>query len=189
MHAKLREAQSTILSKESDVLAIRQQLLALQSLRNDDEAKVAEILAVPIDSLIGPNTIEHLTRLVRRITDLKKAGEENKSIRKELRNEQDKVKEMAAVITVKQDKIDQLFQTVKQVQNKFKSEMEQAEKDISCMEKDNTVLVTKLNESNQRISELETLLGQQRYVSNRFVFVSLCITYPLFVFLIFSFLP
>ena len=34
-------------------MSVKQQLLALQALRQDDEAKVAELLGVPVESLIG----------------------------------------------------------------------------------------------------------------------------------------
>ena len=54
---------------------VRQQLLMLQSHHNDDEARVAEMLKVSVESLVGPNTVENLVRMMRRIKDLQRKGD------------------------------------------------------------------------------------------------------------------
>lgn len=146
---------------------MRQQLLVLQSRHNDDEARVAEMLKVPVESLIGPNTVENLVRMMRRIKDLQKKVEDSNTVRCDLAQALKAKEDLDQVLAESNQQLEVARQNVKLVQEKFKAEMVKADDEISALEKMNTTLEANLSTASQRIAELETLLEQQRVVTNK----------------------
>ena len=165
--AKVREMQKLLLQKEEEFLAAKQEVLLLQSYRNDDEAKVAEMLNVPVDSLIGPNTKDYLMKLMRHVSDMKQQSDENKAIRREMNDLSEKNRKLQAKEETHRREIDRLKISIKQVQGKFKSEMVKAENDINNVLDSKTELSVKLQNALKRCAELEALLENQRVVNNR----------------------
>ena len=165
--AKVREMQQILLQKEEEFLAAKQEILLLQSYRNDDESKVAEMLNVPIDSLIGPNTKEYLIKLMRHVTDLKQQGDENKAIRREMKEISDKNRTLSSKEEMYKNEVSRLKLSVRQVQEKFKAEMIKAENDINSVSESKIELSVKLQEYTKRCTELEALVENQTFVNNR----------------------
>jgi hypothetical protein len=167
VHQHLREAQTRLLAKESELVSVRQQLLVLQSHHNDDEARVAEMLKVPVESLVGPNTVENLVRMMRRIKDLQKKEDDSKAARRDLAQVIKAKENLDQVLAERQQQLEVARQNVKLVQEKFKAEMVKADDEISALEKTNRILEANLSSATQRIAELENLVEQQRIVTNK----------------------
>ena len=166
-YSKIREMQAVVLAKEEELLIARQEVLALESARNDDEAKVAEMLNVPVDALLGPMTKEYLMKLMRHVTDLKEQGEENKTVRRNMKEAVENNQRLESQNKKLCAEIQRLKGQVRQVQEKFKVEMTKAEEDIKTIENSKLTLSGKVTSLIQRNAELENLLENQRYASNR----------------------
>jgi hypothetical protein len=82
-------------------------------------------------------------------------GEENKSLRRDIKAETSKNSELASAFTIKQSECERYQLNLKQVQDKFKSEMVHAEEEIGEYRKSIIGLEARLEVSLQRNKELE----------------------------------
>lgn len=105
--------------------------------------------------------MSNMIRLCRRVTELKKLGDENKTLRRDLRHEAARVVELTGALANKQSAVDKLQLTVKQVQLKFRAEMVKAESDFSSIENENKSLIGKLNSLSEQNSGLQSQLERQ----------------------------
>jgi uncharacterized coiled-coil protein SlyX len=105
--------------------------------------------------------MDYLIRLSRRVADLRRSGEENKTIKKTLAQESEKCNELSSALAAKQVTIEKLQLNVKQVQEKFRAEMIKSESEYAIVEKENRSLVDKFNSALRYQGELEATMEKQ----------------------------
>ena len=167
LQQKLRETQAVVITREEELVEAKQKYLSLLSLRNEDEAKVADMLNVSVESLIGPNTKEYLVRLTRRILDLNKMSEENNSLRKKLGSESIKNTELISSLSAKETEANRYKTNLKQVQEKFKSQMILATQEVDEYKQSIFKLESQIESLVKNNKELEELCEKQQFVTSK----------------------